>query len=68
MKSSLPRKCVVVPFDFSEKSTQSLEWAGAFVADLADLHVVHVVSEAFGRPSSIPKTGRFSVPPRKRLN
>jgi len=47
VKSWLPRKCVVVPFDFSEKSTQSLEFARAFVADLADLHVVHVVSEAF---------------------
>ena len=47
VKSWLPRKCVVVPFDFSEKLTQSLEFARAFVADLADLHVVHVVSEAF---------------------
>jgi nucleotide-binding universal stress UspA family protein len=47
VKSWLPRKCVVVPFDFSEKSTQSLESARAFVADLADLHVAHVVSEAF---------------------
>lgn len=46
MRSWLPRKCVVVPFDFSERSARSLETARAFVADLADLHVVHVVAEA----------------------
>jgi nucleotide-binding universal stress UspA family protein len=46
VKCWLPRKCVVVPFDFSEKSAQSLESAGALVADLAALRVVHVVWES----------------------
>ncbi len=39
----LPKKCVVVPFDFSEQSDQSLESAQVFVESLAGLHVVHVL-------------------------
>lgn len=39
----LPKKCVVVPFDFSEQSDPALESAGVFVADVADLHVIHVL-------------------------
>jgi len=46
VKSWLPRKCVVVPSDFSEKSAQSLESAWALVVDLADLHVVSEALDA----------------------
>ena len=39
----LPKKCVVVPFDFSEQSDQSLQSAQEFVESLAGLHVVYVL-------------------------
>lgn len=41
--SWLPKKCVVVPFDFSERSERSLESSVVFVESLANLHVVHVL-------------------------
>lgn len=43
--SWLPKKCVVVPFNFSDRSAQSLKLAPRFVAEIAHLHVVHVLSE-----------------------
>ena len=39
----LPKKCVVVPFDFSEHAEQALESARIFGTDLTALHVVHVL-------------------------
>src|ERR1700685_2396864 len=39
----LPKSCVVVPFDFSEKSEDSLQSALVFVRDLGGLHVWHVL-------------------------
>jgi nucleotide-binding universal stress UspA family protein len=45
MMSWLPKKCVVVPFDFWEQSGQALEAAREFVDNGANLHVVHVLSE-----------------------
>ena len=39
----LPKKCIVVPFDFSEQADQALESAQVFASDLAGLHVVHVL-------------------------
>jgi len=39
----LPKKCVVVPFDFSEQSARTLETAGEMVDDVAHLHVIHVL-------------------------
>jgi len=39
----LPKKCVVVPFDFSEQSARGLETAGEMVDDVAHLHVLHVL-------------------------
>jgi nucleotide-binding universal stress UspA family protein len=38
-----PKKCVVVPYDFSERSGQALEIARDLVSDMALLHVVHVL-------------------------
>jgi nucleotide-binding universal stress UspA family protein len=43
LMSWLPKKSVVVPFDFSEASVQALESAAGFVGDRRDLHVVHVL-------------------------
>jgi len=43
--SWLPKKCVIVPFDFLEQSGQALETAREFVDTVANLHVVHVLSE-----------------------
>jgi nucleotide-binding universal stress UspA family protein len=43
--SWLPKKCVLVPYDFLEQSGQALETAREFVDSLANLHVVHVLSE-----------------------
>jgi nucleotide-binding universal stress UspA family protein len=43
--SWLPKKSVVVPFDFSDQSAEALKCSRAFVADLAGLHIVHVLSE-----------------------
>lgn len=42
--SWLPKTCVVVPYDFSERSAQALEIARDMVADLTQLHVIHVLS------------------------
>jgi nucleotide-binding universal stress UspA family protein len=39
----LPKKSVVVPFDFSEQSAKALETAREFVADLTHMHVIHVL-------------------------
>src|SRR3984957_10911360 len=39
----LPKNCVVVPFDFSEQAEQALDSAQIFAANLASLHVVHVL-------------------------
>jgi nucleotide-binding universal stress UspA family protein len=39
----LPKKCIVVPFDFSEQADQALESSQVFTSDLAGLHVVHVL-------------------------
>ena len=41
--SWLPKKCVVVPFDFSEQAEQALDSAQIFAVNLASLHVVHVL-------------------------
>ncbi len=41
--SWLPKKSVVVPFDFSEYSGQALETACEFVDDVTHLHVIHVL-------------------------
>jgi nucleotide-binding universal stress UspA family protein len=41
--SWFPKKCVVVPYDFSERSAQALEIARDVVTDLTDLHVIHVL-------------------------
>jgi nucleotide-binding universal stress UspA family protein len=41
--SWLPKKCVVVPFDFSDESAKSLVASRVFVDSLAHLHVVHVL-------------------------
>ncbi|HUE12610.1 MAG TPA: universal stress protein [Planctomycetaceae bacterium] len=42
--SWLPKKCVVVPYDFSERSGQAIEIARDLVADLTNLHLIHVLS------------------------
>jgi nucleotide-binding universal stress UspA family protein len=39
----LPKNRVVVPFDFSEQAEQALDSALFFAANLAGLHVVHVL-------------------------
>ena len=39
----LPRRAVVVPIDFSDDSLASLQVAKELVADLAHLHVLHVL-------------------------
>jgi nucleotide-binding universal stress UspA family protein len=41
--SWLPKTCVVVPYDFSERSAQALEIARDMVADLSQVHVIHVL-------------------------
>jgi len=42
--SWFPKRCVVVPYDFSEQSGQALQVARDLVADLTHIHVVHVLS------------------------
>ena len=39
----LPKKTVVVPFDFSEQSVQALSSARVLASDAAGLHVIHVL-------------------------
>lgn len=39
----LPKKCIIVPYDFSEQADQALESAQVFATGLAALHVVHVL-------------------------
>jgi nucleotide-binding universal stress UspA family protein len=39
----LPKTSVVVPFDFSEQSAKALDTARDFVADLTQIHVIHVL-------------------------
>jgi nucleotide-binding universal stress UspA family protein len=41
--SWLPKTCVVVPYDFSERSAQTLAIARDMVADLTQLHVIHAL-------------------------
>ncbi len=41
--SWFPKKCVVVPYDFSERSGQALDIARDLVTDLTHLHVMHVL-------------------------
>ncbi len=42
--SWLPKNCVVVPYDFSDQSGQALQVARGLVADLTQVHVLHVLS------------------------
>lgn len=39
----LPKKTIVVPIDFSDKSFEAVAAALEFVADASDLHVVHAL-------------------------
>ncbi len=39
----LPKKSVVVPFDFSQQSARALESAEELVDDVSHLHVLHVL-------------------------
>jgi nucleotide-binding universal stress UspA family protein len=41
--SWFPKKCVVVPFDFSERSAQALDIARDLVGDLTQIHIIHVL-------------------------
>ncbi len=41
--SWLPKRCVVLPYDFSERSAQSLKVARDLVADLTQIHVIHAL-------------------------
>jgi nucleotide-binding universal stress UspA family protein len=41
--SWLPKRCVVIPFDFSEHGDRALESARVLVEDTKDLHVVYVL-------------------------
>ena len=41
----LPRKCVVVPYDFSEQSIAAARLGREFVEDASSLHVIHVLPE-----------------------
>jgi nucleotide-binding universal stress UspA family protein len=41
--SWFPKKSVVVPYDFSERSGQALEIARDLVTDLTHIHVLHVL-------------------------
>lgn len=41
--SWLPKKCVIVPVDFSAESIAAIDTALALVAQPADLHIVHVL-------------------------
>ncbi|HEV3024173.1 MAG TPA: universal stress protein [Pirellulales bacterium] len=43
--SWLPRQCVVVPVDFSDRAFEALDLACELVDDLSKLHVVHVLAE-----------------------
>jgi nucleotide-binding universal stress UspA family protein len=39
----LPKKCVVVPIDFSEQSRKGLETARELVDEIGHLHAIHVL-------------------------
>ena len=41
--SWLPKKSVVVPFDFSDESAKAIESASELVAEPANLHIIHVL-------------------------
>ena len=41
--SFIPKGCVVVPYDFSEQSGEALQVARDLVADLTQIHVIHVL-------------------------
>jgi nucleotide-binding universal stress UspA family protein len=41
--SWLPKRCVVVPIDFSDESFAALDLAWQFVAGASALHVIHVL-------------------------
>ncbi|MCA9168024.1 MAG: universal stress protein [Planctomycetales bacterium] len=43
--SWLPRKRIIVPFDFSDESFAAVRLARSFVEDAGALHVVHVLPE-----------------------
>lgn len=43
--SWLPKKCVVVPIDFSDASFEALGMAAELVDDPAHVHAIHVLSE-----------------------
>ena len=43
--SWLPKNCVVVPFDFSAESANAIITAQAFVEDIRNLHVVHILPQ-----------------------
>jgi nucleotide-binding universal stress UspA family protein len=43
--SWLPRKCIVVPYDFSEQSLAAIRLGRDFVQDAASLYVIHVLPE-----------------------
>lgn len=43
--SWLPRKCVVIPYDFSEQSLEAVRLGREFVKDAGSVHVIHVLPE-----------------------
>ena len=43
--SWLPRKCVVVPYDFSEESLAAIRLGREMVQEPSSLHVIHVLPE-----------------------
>lgn len=60
----LPRKRVVVPFDFSDESFAAVQLARGFVEDPSTLHIVHVLPELMATEpgviwSSIDDSGRM---------
>lgn len=43
--SWLPRRCVIVPYDFSEQSLAAVKLGREFVEDASSLYVIHVLPE-----------------------
>ena len=43
--SWLPRKCIVVPYDFSDQALGAVKLGRELVADAASLYVIHVLPE-----------------------
>jgi nucleotide-binding universal stress UspA family protein len=62
----LPKRCVVVPVDFSDESLTAVELALELVEDASQVHVLHVLAELSYAEKGFTRTTRDSFDQERR--